>query len=455
MSRPSSNNPTQILDATGVIIGEHNTIYQYFFHEPDYLPLASKIYNFTTLIEEKTEDFTGREFVFNAIDQFLVNNDRGYFIVEGDPGIGKTAVAANLVRSRGYLHHFVIKPQGIIGTEEFLINICAQLIPMYKLKTEIQLFIQQRLSTGSLSAYLGGLLFQVSKELKSEEQCIIVIDALDEAIVGHPGENILSLPSYLPKGIFFIVTRRPKPMNLYIDVPFQVFTITSKAENNIRDIKSWLTKKVAEPRLAQILSGFELNHDDFIRLMANKSEGNFIYIRHVLYDINNSQNFEPTMKWFKELPQGLVGYYERHWKQMQEILNFADWESIFEPTICILAVAQEPLSALQIAKIIKVDPSRVSKILRDDWREFLHQEVRYNETQFQLYHTTFQEYLGGKVDLAQYHGLIADYLEELYTNRKNYKASSNTSEQGAMIHSDTKEKPNHWKKLIRKVLHNG
>jgi hypothetical protein len=50
---------------------------------------------FSTYIAERTRDFTVREWVFAEIDQWLADPDGPrYFSIAGEPGIGKTAIAA-------------------------------------------------------------------------------------------------------------------------------------------------------------------------------------------------------------------------------------------------------------------------------------------------------------------------------------------------------------------------
>ena len=44
-------------------------------------PIFRNIYDFSWYIEEKTQDFVGRRYVFSAIDDFLANNQRGYFLI--------------------------------------------------------------------------------------------------------------------------------------------------------------------------------------------------------------------------------------------------------------------------------------------------------------------------------------------------------------------------------------
>src|SRR5262249_30425122 len=43
------------------------------------LGIRDHIRDYTQYIEEKTRNFIGREFVFNAINQFIQDNPRGYF----------------------------------------------------------------------------------------------------------------------------------------------------------------------------------------------------------------------------------------------------------------------------------------------------------------------------------------------------------------------------------------
>ena len=63
---------TTVRDARGVVVGDDNTIYQYFLADERYRFLTDKLYAFTTLIEEKTQGFVGRQFVFDALDAFIL-----------------------------------------------------------------------------------------------------------------------------------------------------------------------------------------------------------------------------------------------------------------------------------------------------------------------------------------------------------------------------------------------
>ncbi|MDM8528508.1 hypothetical protein QUF58_09895 [Anaerolineales bacterium HSG24] len=157
--------------------------------------IRKRIYDFSNLIEEKTRDFVGRAFVFQAIDAFIDNNPRGYFFIRGEPGIGKSSLSARLVSQRGYLHHFNVLGEGINKPSDFLANVCAQLIARYHLD-------YQSLPQGATenSNILNKLLREAVEKLSPDEKIIILVDALDESYTNsHPkGVNLLYLPTYLP-----------------------------------------------------------------------------------------------------------------------------------------------------------------------------------------------------------------------------------------------------------------
>lgn len=156
-----------------------------------------QILDYTRFIQEKTHDFVGRRFVFDAVTRFTDTHPRGYYFIRGDPGIGKSALAAQLVKTNGYIHHFNIQSEGINKTDTFLRNICAQLIVVYQLE---HTFLPPE--TAQDAGFLNRLLGEVSGKLGPHKKAIIVIDALDEVdTLGlSSSANTLYLPVTLPQG---------------------------------------------------------------------------------------------------------------------------------------------------------------------------------------------------------------------------------------------------------------
>ena len=62
--------------------------------------------------EVQVEHFVGREWLLGLVDRFLDVHNRGYVVIEGDAGLGKTAFAAWLARSRDWPCHFTRRRNG-------------------------------------------------------------------------------------------------------------------------------------------------------------------------------------------------------------------------------------------------------------------------------------------------------------------------------------------------------
>lgn len=71
--------------------------------------LGRKIIDYRDLIAKSTGGFVGRKWVRDEIDKFLKADGPRYFLLLGEPGSGKTAFMADLVKRRGYPHHFIGK----------------------------------------------------------------------------------------------------------------------------------------------------------------------------------------------------------------------------------------------------------------------------------------------------------------------------------------------------------
>jgi len=71
--------------------------------------LTNKVIDFSELIEKSTKNFVGRQWVREAVDDFLKSSSSRNFLLLGEPGSGKTSFMSNLVKEKGYPHHFIGK----------------------------------------------------------------------------------------------------------------------------------------------------------------------------------------------------------------------------------------------------------------------------------------------------------------------------------------------------------
>lgn len=366
---------------------------------------------FETFMDDKLQNFVGREFVFKTVDEFIKNNDSGYFIIRGEPGVGKSSLMARLIRERNYIHHFNIVTEGIVSPKDFLRNICAQLIIRYDLREEKE-DKEERYkvlphNAGDNSGFLSKLLAQAASEPKNHP-IVLAVDSLDESSQTEmpSAANILYLPRSLPKGVFVVATTRWLD-NMRLDVSREkLFDLRSEDKNNQEDIDAYIRNFIKQDEMVTRLAALKTNGNDFILEMKEKSEGNFMYLFHVLPAFRDGAFKNDSVE---NLPQGLVGFYKRHWLEMKEG-NDAELKPLIKPIICMLGVVGEPIDVDQIKKFMKIDDrDDVSKYI-GLWREFL-TEVPVKK--YRIYHTSFQDFLKEQVDPAPFNEMISNYYLSL------------------------------------------
>jgi len=372
--------------------------------------LEKDLCSFKSFIKERTRDFEGRQFVFDVIDNFIKHNECGYFFVLGDPGIGKSAVAAKLVNERDYIHHFNVRAEGINRAETFLRNICAQLIIRFELPYESLAH-----DVGADGKFLSKLLEEVGRKLSGKESLVIVVDALDEVdeSSGRPGANLLFLPKNLPSGIFFVITARPQSYQLQIECIQDKFEIQHDKDNNLNDIEKYLEKRVKLEGIQSYNKKQKLSNQDFVSIMKGKSDGNFMYLRYVLPEIEKGayKNID-----FENIPVGLQNYYEDHWRRMGMMTKPLPELKI--QIIYILSELHKPISTELLADCCRQNEVQVQEIV-DEWTQFLHRKVIDHKVRYSLYHASFRDFLNRKeivkaagIDIRDINALISEWLSD-------------------------------------------
>jgi archaellum biogenesis ATPase FlaH len=370
--------------------------------------IQSEIRDYSFIIEDRTQCFVGRQSIFNEIECFVAKNPRGYVVIHGQPGIGKTALAAQLVKTKGYVHHFNSRSLGISKPSDFLTNICAQLIARYQL-TDHQ-FTRKKASQNG--GYLLELLNKISKQLRPGEKGVIVVDALDEVDIIDSAANVLYLSDTIPQGIFIVATVRSEahkedktpriPVNLSIKCETCYLHINHESKENEADIRKHLQQALTRPGIQKYIADQGINNEYFIELLCELSQGNFMYLHHVLPAIESGLYKDQKLK---ELPKGLQGYYESHWQIMRD-RNNEEWFNYKLPIIMVLAAAEKPISIDLIEKFSGVqDRNRINRTLgKEEWGQFLYVDdtkTMIKANLYSLYHFTFREFLAKKDELEQ------------------------------------------------------
>jgi hypothetical protein len=320
--------------------------------------------------------FIGREWLFEAVEKWRSGTPSSpggegggvglsrLFWITGDPGVGKSAFAAQLTHTHG---DSVIAAQFVEwdkpdhrNSQNVIRSIAFQLatrLPDYRkfLLTLPEIKELERKNPSELFDYL------LANPLKhaidgGRERYLIVIDALDEA--GESGHNplveLLARDAQrLPDWLGIIVTSRPESA---VKTPLQglnPFVLDTSNEANKNDIRDYLLYHLTSQLKDRI------NTEQIIGQILEKSEGVFLYAERFCDDVRQNHI---SLDHLGQFPQGLGGIFFQYFQR-----QFPDHE-IYEKTIipmlgAILA-AREPLPVEVLQKLFNWKETELRKWLR-------------------------------------------------------------------------------------------
>lgn len=354
---------------------------------------------FQNIVDDKTREFVGREYIYDQIDEYLKDESfpSGYIILKGEPGIGKTALMAKLVEDRKWIHHFVT--EGTDSTESFLASICSQLIVKYELPYSKLPECQPEQRILTYRKFIDEELLPQAIEKAKDNTVVILVDALDEARRSPlDGElNILGLPKALPQGVFFIVTsREAEDQHFYFYVNNNKrIDIKDDDKDNLKDVRLYVESYLNHSGVKKQIEKWQVSDADFVEKITKKSEGNFMYLFYVMTDIKEQKLSEDIKDSIHDLPQGLNGYYNKHWDFMEK--SYKDrFREIDEKVIRIIAALHTPAYISYIAEISKFPTNTVSEII-NLWRNFFNEIIENNKQHYRIYHRSFYDFLKRKL----------------------------------------------------------
>jgi len=384
--------------------------------------------------------FTGREWLINRIDAFIARRPRGYMIIQAEAGTGKSSLAAHLVGTRPWLHHFTRLPGGR-SPEAARKSLAAQLIARWEMGEEAA--PGGVLPASSASPDWFSRLLETAARWRDQrapsEPIVLVIDGLDEADRVPEDRGLpFGLPVSLPDGVFVVATSR-------FGVDFALHAIRNPADwlqievegaDNLADMRQFLEDVTraedGDTRLNEVLRDYGVDLAWFQSTVEEACAGVWIYMRYVLDEIRDGIR-DPRR--VGELPGDLAAYYAeqiRHWRgDPHDEANQRRWEQVRLPLLGVLAAARAPLTVAQLTAFAGASLESARPFVEETARAFLIYD-QISQSYF-LRHQSLRDLLSGvcpvaRPDVSGLADMFAVYA--LATNKNIAHALMPSAEQG-------------------------
>jgi len=356
------------------------------------------------------ETLLGREDVLAELDRLLGHggDSRGWVLVKGGPGMGKSALLAHylarLERSGQRVpHHFLRRGVEDWDRPEVVArNLAAQVEA---------LFPEQAHPEARPESRLREALQRVSDEVlvPRRERLLLVIDGLDEAEPGAGGQNPLPrfLPDVLPQGVRVLCASRPTyPYLSWVEARDRVRRIdlddarwTGSNEEVVR--RYW---GHAAPRFEPALD------PALVAEAVRQARGNILYTLK-LFDWLEEQPLERRRA--ELLPQGLEAFLVEVW---QRLLALPTHERTVALTgLGLIAAAREALPHSVLADLAGWRDVETAERFLHATRSFLLEEPGHwrGERAWRPFHESFREFITrtlGVEGMRREHRRLAEHL---------------------------------------------
>ncbi|MFV2098972.1 hypothetical protein ACFHW1_26435, partial [Micromonospora sp. LOL_014] len=341
------------------------------------------------LADVEASTFVGREWLIAQLDQFLGSRPCGYIWIEADAGLGKTALAAWLVQTRGYVAHFSRQASG--GAISAMQNLAAQLITTQGLARSVA-------PGGMLPdwAVTGpGFASLLAKAAPGPGgRLVVVVDGLDELGEAPSGRLPLELPPVLPPGIFVVATYRTGYQRGEAACPATTLRIAAADQRNQHDLHRYLAHLASDDVMIARLAESGISTQEFCEVLARRCGGVWVYLRYLLAEIRYGLRRADDVE---NLPDDLWGFYRRQVHQWQKSSHWPQLRAV----LAALAVVGEPVDVSMLSRFADIGDKRLVRRCVDYWvRPFLTVHGTMSR-QYAIYHASFRQFLSGELAPAR------------------------------------------------------
>ena len=388
-------------------------------------PFDTREFNLTDYLNTARENFIGRQWLFKDLEEIFqsTSDDVSGVVIVGDPGTGKSALAAQLICSRfsshlihrnilGY-HMCKYSDKNTQSPGKFVRNLAemiARRIPEYGLIVANTSFIVRALERMDCTQDPIGCFEQAvltplrTLQNKPSKPWYLVLDALDECMspVGQEGRTIVDLMNRklprFPKWLKVVMTSRNETKILSHLNNVKKLVIEPNDGRNLEDISLYLTERLYQegPLISFIKSLFGAdtveNTMNLVSALLNKCQGNFLFVKEMLHYWETSKEAQKDPYALpKTLGDIYNGYFERLYRSGE---TFKPVRRILE----VLVSTFDPISVEEIFKLLY-------------WKEQnLHKEYEFKEFKTTVKELSHFLRYGVNDTISVYHLFLVDWL---------------------------------------------
>ncbi len=275
------------------------------------------VFDFDPLIMQRRKDFVGRTWLFGRIDAWLADHDdERALLVLGDPGVGKTAIMAQLAfdeRCGPILaaHFCRTDRQDTCDPLKFAMHVAGSLadrLPAYRERVAMKTRDRDAAAPQFWEEVVVEPLNRI--EPPTDRTHLLLVDALDEALLRSPASgSIVELlgrtVSMLPSWVRVVCTSRKDSLVIERLSALRATQMEAGGEPNRRDIRLY-----AEAKLAKIgLGGTETESPErggSVDKVCELANGSFLYAAQLISDLERGRISAAEIG---KLPPGLEGQF--------------------------------------------------------------------------------------------------------------------------------------------------
>jgi WD40 repeat protein len=372
-------------------------------------------WDFTAYLDHKRRGFTGREWLFEQINSWMASGNERALLITGDPGIGKSAIAAQLVHlnAEGQViaHHCCqADTRATLEPWRFVRSLAAMIatrVPSYDSRLA-DACIRDCLSEANCrrdagSAFEEGILGPLHVlPVPSGRPRYLLIDALDEGLTFTGGMNIVDLLATridrLPSWLKLVATTRKEPEVISRLAGLRARQLDAHDPRNLEDVERYIVSRLTTSPLDDFVVRSAHPAQRMIQSLCDKSDGNFLYAQQALDGLERGLY---RLDELDRLPPGLFGLYRVFFER-----RYPD-EPTFMPArtlLDVVAAAAEPLTKDQLLRASGLDAETAFPSAWQSLSAYLTPEPKpTDQATYSFFHKSLEDWLTHPDRRAQLH----------------------------------------------------